>query len=152
MLPDIIVSTPIKDLLVGTWNLVTQQQIFSNGRKRIVFGPGSRGINVYTAAGRLSVLFVDDNLPRIAARDRTKATAEEARAIIAGSIGYFGTYTVDEADKIIVYRVEGTTLQNMLDVEQSRVIVVLTADELRYRNPGASTGGQIEVVLRRAKY
>src|SRR3954449_11130841 len=125
MLPDIIVSTPIKDLLVGTWNLVTQQEIFSNGRKRIVFGPGSRGINVYTADGRFSVLFVDNNLPRIAARDRTKATAEEARAIIAGSIGYFGTYTVDEADKMIVYRVEGTTLQNMLDVEQSRVIVVL---------------------------
>lgn len=124
--------------------------MFPDGSKRLVFGPDSKGVNVYTADGRFYVLFVHNDLPKITARDRTKATADEARAIVAGSIGYFGSYNVDEASKMIVYRVEGTTLVNMLGVEQRRLIVLLTAEELRYRNPGASTGAQIDVALRRA--
>jgi hypothetical protein len=146
-----VAQTAIKDQLVGTWNLITQEQTFSDGSKRLAFGPDSKGVNIYTADGRFFVLFVRNGLPNIAARDRTKATAEEAKAIVAGSIGYFGSYTVDEASKMIVYRVEGATLVNMLGVEQRRVSVVLTGEELRYRNPGPSTGGQIEVALRRAK-
>jgi hypothetical protein len=140
----------IKDELVGTWNVISQEQTFPDGSKRLAFGPDSKGVNVYTSDGRFFVLFVRNDLPKIAARDRTKATAEEARAIVAGSIGYFGFYTVDEASRMIVYRVEGTTLVNMLGVEQKRVVVTLTADELRYQNAGPSTGGQIEVALRRA--
>jgi len=141
----------IKDQLVGTWNLMTQEQIFPNGSRHLTFGPSSKGINVYTEDGRFYVLFVDGDLPMIAAGDRTKATAEEAQAIVAGSIGYFGSYTVDEASKTIVYRVEATTLVNMFAIEQKRIIVVLTENELRYRNPGASTGDQIEVALQRAR-
>jgi hypothetical protein len=37
-----------------------------------------------------------------------------------------------------------------MGVEQRRVISLLTADELKYRNPGATTGGQIEVSFKRA--
>ena len=146
-----VAQKSIKDQLVGTWNVITQEQTFPDGSKRLAFGPDSKGVNVYTADGRFFVLFVRNDVPKIAARDRTRATAEEARAIVAGSIGYFGSYAVDEATKMIVYRVEGTTLVNMLGVEQKRAIVTLTADELRYRNTGPSTGGQIEVALRRAK-
>jgi hypothetical protein len=141
----------IKDQLVGTWNLITQEEVLPDGSKRLAFGPDSKGVNVYTADGRFFVLFVHNHLPKIAARDRTRATPEEARAIVAGSIGYFGSYTVDEPSRMIVYHLEGTTLANMLGVEQRRVLVVLTAEELRYRNPSASTGGLIEVALRRAK-
>jgi Lipocalin-like domain len=140
-----------KELLVGTWDLISQEQVLADGSKRLDFGPDSKGVNIYTADGRFFVLFVHGDLPKIATRDRTKATAEEATAIVAGSIGYFGSYTIDEASKMIVYRVEGTTFVNMLGVEQRRLIVVLTADELRYRNIVASTGGQIEVTLQRAK-
>jgi hypothetical protein len=91
-----------------------------------------------------------DDLPKIAAGDRAKATGDEARAVVGGSIGYFGTYTVDEGNKTIVYRIMGSTFPNQLGVEQKRVISLLTADELKYVNPGATTGGKIEVSFKRA--
>jgi hypothetical protein len=143
-------SKSLSDQLVGTWNLISQEQLFSDGRRRLAFGPESTGINVYTPDGRFCVLFVQKDLPKIAARDRTKATVEEAKAIVAGSIGYFGSYAVNEMTNTIVYRVEGTTFANMFGVQQRRAIIVLTAHDLKYRNPDASTCGQIEVSLRRA--
>ena len=110
-----------------------------------------RGVNVFTPDGRYVVLFTRDNLPKIAGGDRAKATADEATAIVGGSIGYFGSYTVDEANKTIVYRLEGSTFPNQMGTDQRRVITLLTADELKYRNPGATSGGVIEVSFKRAK-
>jgi hypothetical protein len=140
----------IKDQLVGSWYLVTNQQTLPDGTKRSIYGTNPKGINIFTPDGRFVVLFTRGDLPKIAGTDRAKATADEAKAIVAGSIGYFGTYTVDETAKIITYRTEGTTLANQ-SVEQKRIITVLTAKELSYRNPAATTGAQVDVVLRRAE-
>jgi hypothetical protein len=78
-------------------------------------------------------------------------TAEEAQAITKGSIGYFGTYTIDEEDKTLSLHLEGTSLVNQLGIEQKRVITSIGAEELKYRNPTAVGGGQLEVVWKRAK-
>ena len=78
------------------------------------------------------------------------ATAEEARAIVAGSIAYYGTYTVDEATKTIVPKVEGSTFPNMVGTDQSRVVTSITADEMRFVNPKAPAG-VLEIVWKRAK-
>jgi Lipocalin-like domain len=140
----------IKDQIVGAWTIVSQVQTMKDGSTRHPAGMNPKGLNVFTADGQFVVLFMRDDLPKIAAGDRQKATGDEARAVIGGSIGYFGTYTVDEGSKMIVYKIQGTTFPNQMGVEQRRVISLLTADELKYRNPGATTGGQIEVTFKRA--
>jgi hypothetical protein len=47
-----------------------------------------------------------------------KSTPEENKAIMEGSIAYFGTYTVDEAAKTISMRVETSTFPNQVGTEQ----------------------------------
>ena len=140
----------LRGQLVGSWYLVASVATLPDGSKQQLYDANPKGINMFGADGRFVVLNTRGDLPRIATSDREKATADEARAIVAGSIGYFGTYTVDEFTKVITYRTEGTTYMNLPAV-QRRVITVLTANELRYRNPTATSGGSIEVILKRAE-
>jgi hypothetical protein len=74
-----------------------------------------------------------------------------ARTIVGGTIGYFGTYTVDEANKTITLRIEASSCPNQLGMDQKRTVSVLTTDELKYSNPVAMSGGKIDVAMRRAK-
>jgi hypothetical protein len=145
-MPDHAIAQSLKGQLVGSWIFVSNEQTRSDGSKVQGYGAEPKGINIFSADGRFVVLFLRGDLPKLA---NSKATPEEAKAIVAGSIGYFGTYTVDEPNKTIHYHVEGTTFPNQR-TEQRRVISLLTDKELRYRNPGPTTAAQIEVVLKRA--
>src|ERR1700757_5121848 len=50
--------------------------------------------------------------PKFASNNRETGTAEENKAIVQGSIAYFGTYTVSETDKTISYHIESSTFPN----------------------------------------
>ena len=140
----------LQELLVGSWYLVTQIQERPDGSKQEFYGPNPKGINIFSADGRFAVIFTRADLPKLTGNDRRTATADEAKAILMGTIAYFGTYTVDESKRTILYKSEGTTFPNQ-GPTATRLITVLNADELRYRNPKVTSGGQLEVVLRRAK-
>lgn len=71
-------------------------------------------------------------------------------AIVAGSIAYYGTYTVDEGTNTIVPKVKGSTFPNMVGTDQSRIVTSITTDEMHFTNPKAPAG-VLEIVWRRAK-
>jgi hypothetical protein len=79
-----------------------------------------------------------------------KTTSEENKAVMEGSIAYFGTYTVDEAGKTISLRVDASTFPNQVGNEQKRNITSISANDLQVSNPNASAGGQISYVMKRA--
>ena len=106
---------------------------------------------MFNADGRFFVMFANPDLPKIASNNPMTPTPEEAKALVQGTISYFGTYTVDEAGKTINLKIESTSYPNQLGLEQKRLISTLTADELKYSNPITTTGGKIEVSLKRAK-
>jgi len=78
----------IKDQLVGTWVLVAVTAERADGSKGEPFGPNPKGTIIFTGDGPFSLVQLRAELPRIAANDRAKATAEEAQAIVDGSIAY----------------------------------------------------------------
>ncbi len=88
--------------------------------------------------------------PRFAANNRLKGTAEENRAAVHGTIGNFGTWSVDEGGKLLIFRVEGSTFPNSDGETQERPIMSLTADELAYRTAG-TIGAPVESRWRRAQ-
>ncbi len=140
----------LKDQLVGTWTLVSWVQTNKDGSKYERFGANPKGVNMFTPDGHFSLIFLRPDLPKIASNDPAKPAPAEANAITVGSIGYFGTYTVDEASKTISLQIEGTTLANQLGMTQKRAIKSLSAKELTYTNPTSVTGASIEVSLKRA--
>ena len=140
----------LKDQLVGTWSVVSVEQTNKDGTKSQRFGANPKGVYTFDANGRFIMMFVRPDLPKIASNNPTTATPEEAKAIVAGSIAYSGTYTVDEAGKAIELRIEATTLPNQAAVAK-RIITSLTADELKFTNPTTITGDVINAAFKRAK-
>jgi hypothetical protein len=141
----------LKDQLVGTWNIVSWERTDPGSATVHTFGTNPKGVNVFGADGRFVVFYARADLPKLASNDRAKATPEEAKAIMLGSITYHGTYSVDEASKTITLNIESTTFPNQLGRPHKRTINSLTADELKYSNPTAMAGGQIQVTFKRAK-
>ena len=75
---------------------------------------------------------------------------EENKAIVLGSIAYFGTYSIDEATHVLTVNIEGSTFPNFTAGGQTRILS-FDGDEVTYFNPTPSMGGSAKVTYRRAK-
>jgi hypothetical protein len=145
-------QTSLKEQLVGTWKIVSVDNVRDDGSKAELFGSNPQGILIYTSDGYFVLVNMRADLPKFAAKNRDQGTPEENKAVVQGSIAYFGTYTVNEADKVISARIEGSTYPNFVGgADQKRLITSLTADELRFINPAASAGGKLQLVWKRVK-
>jgi hypothetical protein len=142
----------LKEQLVGTWIVVSWEQINKDGTKSQRFGANPKGVNSFDANGHFFIMFARPDLPKLSSNDPTNPTPEEAKAITVGSVAYFGTYTVDEPTKTISLKIESSSLPNQLGIDQKRVITSLTADELKYTNITAvADAGKINTVYKRVK-
>jgi Lipocalin-like domain len=152
VLPNSIVAQEItlKELL-GSWIFVSAQDVKPDGSKVDPWGPNAKGAAMFDANGRFTFMIMRSDLPKFASNNRAQATAEEGKAVAEGMIAFYGTYTINESDKTLTTRIEGSSYPNLIGSEQRRTITSLTADELRYTNPTTSTGTKAESVWRRAK-
>lgn len=82
--------------------------------------------------------------------NRSTGTADENKAVVAGSLAHFGTYVVDEADKSFTFQIERATFPNWEGKNNKRSFVI-TGDELRFTDPHASGGGVAMTIFQRAK-
>ena len=101
-------------------------------------GPQPKGMLIFTADGHFSQVHVSGDLPKIASNNRLAGTDADNKAIVHGSLALFGTYTVDEAKKTLTFNIVSSTFPNQWGTSQTRTIDLLTADEFRNTNPGAS--------------
>jgi len=78
-----------------------------------------------------------------------QATAEENKATAQGTITYFGTYSVSEADCTIAIHIEASSFPNRNGADQRRFFAITGGQlKLTVRPP---TGGSVDVVWRRAE-
>ena len=142
----------LKEQLVGTWKFVSSHNVRNDGSRVDLYGPNPRGILIYTSDGYFALVNTRSDLPKLASNSRDRGTPEENKAVVQGSLAYFGTYSVNEADKVITAQIEGSTFANMIGgPDQKRIITSLTADELKFTNPVSTSGATLELVWKRAK-
>ena len=141
----------LKDQLVGTWTIVSVDNVAPDGTKRQIFGPNPKGILILDPGGRYAQILVRPGRPKFASNNRLQGTLEENKAAQEGAVGTFGNWSINEADKTIVVRIEGAVYPNQEGTDGKRSITSLTADELRWVNPAPGSGGKTETVWRRAK-
>ena len=142
----------LKEQLVGTWTLVSWDQRNVDGTTVRLFGANPKGIAFFDSTDHYIITvmrsgrakYAIDNFGEIA-----QATAEENKATAQGTITYFGTYSVNEADRTIAIRVEASSFPNWNGTDQKRFFEV-TEDQLKLtvRPP---RGGTVDVLWRRAK-
>jgi hypothetical protein len=141
----------LKDQLVGTWTLVSTDQVRSDGSKLKQFGANPTGVNVFEANGRFFVLVASADNLKMASNDPKKSNPEDTGNLIPESVAYYGTYTVNEAEKVVVLHLDASTFPNLVGTDQKRIITSLTADELKYSSPAAAPGVQLHQVWKRAE-
>ena len=177
LLPSNIIAQQgtLKQQLVGTWTLVSYQDINPNGTKKQYQGANPKGILMFDAGGRYALVLGPSDRPKLKG-NRDNATAGEFHVAVGTFAASFGTWSVNEADKILIRRVEGGIIPNAegkeIGADQTclpsrsigscREIISLAGDELKVTQPavastleqGAITEHQAaitEIVFKRAK-
>jgi len=135
----------LKEQIVGTWTLVSSDQVRPDGTKLRQFGSDPKGINVFDANGRFFVMIASADNLQIASIGRSKTNSEED-GLIVESIAYYGTYTVNEDVTVISLHLDASTFPNQVGTDQKRTITSLTAGELKYSSPAAISGVQVLIV------
>ncbi len=146
------VAQSSKEQIVGAWTLVSADSVRPDGSRAPVFGSNPKGIMIFSHDGYFALIQMRAELPGIVANSRDKGTPEENKAIVQGSIAYFGMYSVNEAEKVISIQLGGSTFANLLGGGgQKKIITSLTAEELKFINPRTPSGATLEVGWKRAK-
>ena len=137
--------------LVGTWTLVSVDNVRPDGSKVPLFAPSPQGILMFDANSRYSIQICSTGRPKFASNDRMKGSPEENQAAVHGCNPHWGRYSVNATDRVIVFQIDHATYTNWEGTEQKRSFT-LTGDELKYSVPNPSaTGANPVVVWKRAK-
>ena len=129
-----------EDHLVGTWMLVSNYIEGPDGSRFDPFGANPTGILIMDGNGHISVQFIGSGLPKFASNDRLDSTPEENKAVVQGILCYFGTFSVNDADRSPNIHIESSSFPNWRGADQKRFLT-LTEDEMKWINPTATTGG-----------
>jgi len=127
----------LKEQLMGTWSLVSVETTQKDGTKvPFVEGSNIKGIQIFTNK-HFSFQVIAD-FPKLASGNRLMTTPEENKAVAHGLQSYYGTYTVNEAEKSWTTHTERASQPNQNGGDTKRTMTVLTPTELRYSTPLAS--------------
>ena len=141
----------LKEQLVGSWLIVTADNIRPDGSRFQSLGPNPKGIMMFDANGWFSFQLAQPGRPKFASDNRLQGTPEENRATVQGSLSYYGKYSVDEADRVLHLYVESSSYPNFDGIDNKRIITSLSEDELKWYSPAGSIGTTAEVVWKRPK-
>jgi hypothetical protein len=145
------VAQNLREQLIGAWDLVSIIATDKAGNKSDRRGPNPKGLLIFDASGRYSILTARAELPNFKVDNVNQGSAEENKAVMTGMIANVVTWSVDEKTKTITTNVEAGSFPNLNGHTQTRVISLLTADELRYVNGNSVSGTVDEATWRRAK-
>ena len=141
----------LKEQLVGTWNLISTQTADPSGNKRFPYGTSPRGILILDANGRYAAVQGRPDRPRLKSALRLQVSKEEMGAAALDFAAQFGTWSVNEADKALIRRLDGVLIPNFEGTE-ARANISLAGDDLRLTGEVSSvTGDRIDAVYRRMK-
>jgi len=96
----------LKDQLVGTWTLVSLENILPDGKKQEPYGAKPKGILMFDANGHYSIMHVPADRKKFESANRLETTPEEATEVMRGSFAQFGTLeSLSAPPKIIHSRI-----------------------------------------------
>lgn len=138
----------LKHQIVGTWTLVDWEQVNPDGSTVQQTGARPKGVHVFSADGRFFALFARPEFSTVETTGSVNTLPDE-KTIADGSVAYFGTYTVNDADRSVDLVIEVSTMPNELGRQQKRLITSVSAGELRYATPAVN--GESTLVFKRAE-
>jgi hypothetical protein len=105
---------------VGTWRLISCSAVTPDGVTTHPFGMYAQGRLTYEAGGRMAVQIARPGQSSFASGDPRLPTDAEARAAYDRYMAYYGTYTVDEDNEVVVHHVEVSLTPDWAGTDQRR--------------------------------
>jgi len=138
----------LKDQLVGTWTIVSWEDIAPNGTKREIANP--KGLLIFDSSGRYAQVIARADRPKF--KSPGEPTVEE---LVAATEDFFaadaGTWRVSEAERLLVQQFDAALRPNN-EGTLFRSGITLSGDELRLTSlRPLPTGARIDVLYQRAK-
>lgn len=135
--------------LVGTWTLVSETA-HQGDKTSQPLGADPKGMMMFDGSGRFMMIIARAGIPKFAANKRDAGTPEENKAVLAGMLGFFGSYSVNDADQVLVLRPEAGTFPNWNGVDQRRFLT-FKGDQMIWTNRTPAIGAEVvEVVWKRS--
>lgn len=107
--------------LVGVWKLVSWEATrVSNGDKRLPFGRSLDGRISYDERGNMSAQVTQIHRQPFVTDFMGGARPDETQLAFHTYIAYFGKYSVDTKEGLIVHHVEGSLFPNWVGTKQER--------------------------------
>ncbi|WP_343058687.1 lipocalin-like domain-containing protein [Aurantimonas endophytica] len=137
--------------LLGTWRMVSAE-IEGEGGSIPAYGQRPNGMLVFTPDMHFVEVLTNGDLPPFASSVRGGGTAEENAAAMAGSIGFFGTYTVDDDGAFEGNSVTGSTFPNWIgSVRTTRELQLRVEGDRMFENFQRPDGTRISIVFERVR-
>jgi Lipocalin-like domain len=131
----------LKEQLLGTWTLVSHESVS-------MYGANPKGVAFFDADGQFIITVMRSDRAKYASGHPALGTADENKATAQGTMTYFGTYSMSEADHSIAIHIEASSFPNWNGTDQKR-IVAIAGDQLTLT--ARALGGSADVVWKRAK-
>jgi hypothetical protein len=103
----------LKEQLVGSWTVESNIEEYTDGKKAS-WDPSLKGTLFMDAGGRFALMMAEVG-------NRKKAEGNPAMNPVGKMISYFGSYTVNDADKTLTFNIVGSSFPNWDGSEQKRV-------------------------------
>jgi hypothetical protein len=100
----------IKELLVGAWSFVSSNAKLTDGSPQ--WGDSPKGLFIIAEDGHFSWQVFRSDRPQLASNNRLKAKPAELDANNQGTLAYFGTYSIDETNKVVTFVTQASTFPN----------------------------------------
>ena len=102
-------------------------------------GERPKGRLIVDANGRYSLQIFKSERPHFASDNKADGSVDELRSAVMGSSTHYGTITIDERAKVLVFSIAGSSFPNWEGTTQKRQYT-LDGAELRYQVPPRADG------------
>jgi hypothetical protein len=131
-----------RDRLIGAWKLLSAEFRSADGIVFYLWGKNATGLLIYSASGNVSAQIMNPDRPKFVSRDNLKGTSEETKFAFDGYQAYFGTFELDEKEKLVIHHIEGNLFPNAIGVVLKRYYEFSGNDRLILKTPLMSMGGE----------
>jgi Lipocalin-like domain len=138
----------LKEQLVGSWTLLSWEQKKGDGTKLERYGASPKGIAFFDDGDRYIITVMRSDRTKYTSNALWQGTPDENKETADGTITYFGTYSISEADSSIAIHIEGSSFPNWNGTNQKRFVAIAGEQlTLTVRPPG---GDVVDVIWKRA--
>jgi hypothetical protein len=142
-------SAPLSKTLVGSWELLSREDMTAAGERRIdpALGADPIALLIYDGAGHFAAQFMKRDRSNAAESPRPAAAGPNNSRTIGGYDAYFGSYSVNDADGTVTQVLLGALSPESVGMTLTRAMTV-AGDELLIRLDTAVDGSPVTRTLR----